>query len=655
MEECLGYNKDYKSNKRFFDGNNFGLPVENRMDKDYIRKKGDFMKRIFSSLRSRIFFTFGFSFLCIMLFLLIVVQVFSNRYFSQMAVSSTRRELAASTDNLESTLSHIFDYSISVSINEKIIERAKENPHLPESETAQYELRKELNSVISTIIGLSPNIEMWDIMAIDGSYLKVGGYDLTYLNGFEPEMIFQLHENSIRAQIIGPFYYLPAREALKEQGKYLFIVSKPIVDLNTRDIYGYVLFFVEDSVLASPFINYRPEDSKVSFFIADENNQILLAAEDGYVGMQLGEAVPVLGEEENLNELEERQYLIEAENGQRNYKMVYCRTKMENPAWQLIHLIPLNELMEEQQIFERAFFGIMILMMCIFFFLAWWNAHTTTNPILKLSNIMKNVVKDAYVTAPVPKSTEEIRILYQGYNNLVLQTEELLQTIYEEQKEKNDYQFRLVQAQIKPHFLYNTLEMIKSMIDLEIYEEAGEAISSLALFYRHSLNQGSDIIMIGNEIEMMEQYLYIEKLRHMEYFDYKIQADVQARDYVIPKLTLQPILENAIVHGAASNGRVCFVNLTVETGKDIIHFSVKDDGMGINPEQLMQLRDALEHSQKAADKSFGLRSINRRIKLLFGSEYGIKIESTPGEGTEVTLDIPKVRKSEEEVSDIFDK
>lgn len=208
MEEYLGYNKNDKHDKRFFDGKNFSLPIENSTGKDYIRKKGDFMKRIFSSLRSRIFFTFGFSFLCIMLFLLVVVQVFSNRYFSQMAVSSTRRELAASTDNLESTLNHIFDYSISVSINETIIEMARENPCLPEGETAQYELRKGLNSVISTIIGLSPNIEMWDVMARDGSYLKVGGYDLTYLNGFEPEMIFQLHKNSIRAQVIGPFYYL---------------------------------------------------------------------------------------------------------------------------------------------------------------------------------------------------------------------------------------------------------------------------------------------------------------------------------------------------------------------------------------------------------------------------------------------------------------
>ena len=111
---------------------------------------------------------------------------------------------------------------------------------------------------------------------------------------------------------------------------------------------------------------------------------------------------------------------------------------------------------------------------------------------------------------------------------------EQVMKLYEEEREKNDYQFRLIQEQIKPHFLYNTLEMIKSMIDLGIYDEAGEAISTLARFYRHSLSRGSDIITIATEIDMVKQYLYIEKLRHMEYFDYEIACEKGTEQYVIP-------------------------------------------------------------------------------------------------------------------------
>ena len=215
---------------------------------------------------------------------------------------------------------------------------------------------------------------------------------------------------------------------------------------------------------------------------------------------------------------------------------------MSLPDWKLIHVIPMDELMKEQHLFARIFFICNLLVILFFALLSCWNARAISGPILDLSEVMKNVVKEAYAPVEVPGTSEEIQILYRGYNTFAEQTQQLLQTIYEEEREKNDYQFRLIQEQIKPHFLYNTLEMIKSMIDLGIYDEAGEAISTLARFYRHSLSKGSNIITIATEIDMVKQYLYIEKLRHMEYFDYEIVCEKETEQYVIPKLTLQPIL-----------------------------------------------------------------------------------------------------------------
>lgn len=609
------------------------------------------MKKIFSSLRNRIFLTFGMFFLAVMLFLLFIVQNFSVQYFSSLAVSSNRRELAASTDNLESRFQHVMDYSISVSINDTVIETAKKNPDLPQSETVQYELRKKLNTTISTIIGLSPNIDMWDIMTLEGDYFQAGGYDLTGLQDFSPEIIFACHEETIGARVSGPYYYLPERKNAKNRGKYYFIVSKPIVSLNTREVYGYVLFFIEDAMVSSVFENYRPQESEGVFYIIDEANKILLSAKKEEIGTLLGDTVPLLASSRNYEELEARGYLI-AED-QMQYQMVYCSTKMQDMQWRLIYAIPLQELMEEQRIFEQVFLAVMVLVTAVFFLLAWWNSHKIAIPILRLSNTMQHVVQDAYATTPVPKASEEIRILYQGYNDLVIQTQELLQTIYEEEQEKRDYQFRLVQEQIKPHFLYNTLEMIKSMIDLGIYEEAGKAISSMATFYRHSLSRGSDIISIGSELEMIKQYLYIEKLRHMEYFDYEIQEDENAKEYMIPKMTLQPILENAIVHGASSDGKVCTVKVTVIAKEHTVCFCVKDDGNGIEAQRLKELNEALDNSQVTEEDSFGLKSINRRIRLLFGSEYGMKLQSEPGKGTKVYLEIPKRKKVTEHVSEIF--
>lgn len=606
------------------------------------------MKRIrkwLAKLKNRIFFSFIGCFLGIMLLLMGVFQFSSQKYFSKLAVASTRRELASITDNLESTLQHVIDYSISASINDEIIHIAKNYPTPPESEAEQYAIRKEINTIVNTIIGLSPNIAMWDIMAKDGSFFGAGGYDLSELNSFDKERMMEQHQNARQAMVTGPYFYLPARETLRENGKYVFLISKPIVDLNTRETYGYLLFFVEASTVASPFVNYRPNNSEVTFYIADQENHILLASDMNYAGKTIREVFPF--SEEDVETLEIQGYLT-------GKGVIYCSTQMTRPEWKLIHVIPMDELMEEQRLFARIFFICILLAVLIFAFLSWWNARAISGPILNLSGVMKNVIKEAYAPVEVPGTSEEIQILYRGYNTLAEQTQQLLQTIYEEEREKNEYQFRLIQEQIKPHFLYNTLEMIKSMIDLGIYEEAGEAISTLARFYRYSLSRGSDIITIATEIDMVKQYLYIEKLRHMEYFDYKIECEKDTGQYVIPKLILQPILENAIVHGTASDGSMCFVSLSVKNVSDTVVITVKDDGNGIDPEKLQKLNADLEKACGEENGSFGLFSINRRVRLLYGTEYGICLESEPGKGTSVILRIPKLEHLEETASSILE-
>ena len=339
---------------------------------------------------------------------------------------------------------------------------------------------------------------MWDIMAADGSFFHAGGYDLTGLEQFDAEKLKEQHRDHRGALITGPYFYFSTKGKSIENGKYLFLVSKPVVDLNTRKIYAYVTFFIESTSVASPFVNYRQNNSEVSFYITDEENRILLASDTAIIGQNIQKTGAFSGRD--VKELEAQGYLT-------GKGMVYCSTKMKRPAWNLIHVIPMDELMEEQRLFAKLFLFCIFLAMLIFAFLSWWNARAISGPILGLSRVMKNVVKEAYTPVEVPGISEEIQILYRGYNTLVEQTQQLLQTIYEEEREKNEYQFRLIQEQIKPHFLYNTLEMIKSMIDLGIYEEAGEAITTLARFYRYSLSKGSDIITIGTEIEMVKQYL----------------------------------------------------------------------------------------------------------------------------------------------------
>ena len=220
----------------------------------------------------------------------------------------------------------------------------------------------------------------------------------------------------------------------------------------------------------------------------------------------------------------------------------------------------------------------------------------------------------------------------------------MMQEIYRQQEEKSIYQFQLIQSQIRPHFLYNTLEMIKSLVDCQMYGEAGRAILAMSRFYRLSLNTGNDICSVTQEIQLARQYLYIQRLRYAEYMDYVIEDCEAAGEYCIPKLTLQPLLENSIYHGIKEKQGMGKIVLRMELTEDTLRFHVWDNGAGISPDLLQKLRQSLQEEEKKEEASFGLYSINRRIRLFFGPEFGLELESRQGEYTCITVTIPKTQK-----------
>lgn len=243
------------------------------------------------------------------------------------------------------------------------------------------------------------------------------------------------------------------------------------------------------------------------------------------------------------------------------------------------------------------------------------------------------------------QSAGEIEILYEGFNNLMNAVNRLLRRVYQEQEEKSEYQFHLIQAQIKPHFLYNTLEMIKSLIDLEKRETASQCISAMASFYRLSLNRGNDIISVYDEVKLSQQYMYLQKLRYIEYLDYRFNIPEELTKYQLPKMTLQPILENSIYHGIKEKQEEGIVEIELTEHGDSLRFVIVDNGIGMTKEMLSHLQQTIKSSsdleESESPKSFGMASVNRRLKLLYGENYSFVIESEYGEFTKVTILIPK--------------
>ncbi len=602
-----------------------------------------FLKKFFfGSIRKKIFISFLSFYLVIIVILFTVIYYSSKTSFTTSSINNSRRELATITNNISSKIEHIFDYAISVSLNDYIIQTTGKYSTPPTDEIIRYNLNKNMNTIVNSIIGLNNSVAMWEILASDGIFFNTSGYNINSIQNLDIKTIINKHNNNKGPCISGPYLYESSDILATDDPEFVFIVSKPIIQLNSRKLCGYIIFFIKNSTISSLFENYMPAASDSSFYILNNNNDILLSSNKGMIYSSFLNNKKLQISDSDWDRLNKNGFIVNNIAYANSLDIVYSMTALNDIQWKIINAIPLKLLLNEQQVFNRTFFICFLCAFIAFFVLAYIFARSITKPILKLTQIMQNVSEDAYETTVIPNNSDEIGILYKGYNSLILQTQELLTTIYEEQEAKNDFKFKLVQAQINPHFLYNTLEMIKSMIDLNMNEESSEAITALSIFYRLSLSKGSDIITIENEIDIAQQYMYIEKLRHTEYFDYQIIHTDSINQCIIPKLTLQPILENAIIHGVVEKESKGTIILRTTETDNKIHFSIEDNGPGIDEKELKKLLSVIEDAPQPNLPSFGLSNINRRIKLLFGKEYGLSISSKLGQYTKVMLTIPKV-------------
>lgn len=307
--------------------------------------------------------------------------------------------------------------------------------------------------------------------------------------------------------------------------------------------------------------------------------------------------------------------------------------------WNVINLIPLESLTLDHMVILHNILLISIVVFILSVFFSILCTGTVTAPIQKLVEKMKSASAGKLNISASYSSNDELAVLYNQFNLMMQKIQTLLNDIYEEQNAKQKMEIRLLQSQINPHFLYNTLNTIKSLIEIDMNDTAVKAVSAMSSFYRNSLSKGQFIIPLRQELLLTEQYLYIQNLRYMDFVDYEIIYEPSWEDHgaEIPKLTIQPVVENIFVHGLTS--QICHIHLIVSIKNGTICISVSDNGSGIPPEKLAELNRSIRDF-KTARHSFGLPSINHRIALLYGENYGLTIESSPEKGTTVTIVIP---------------
>ncbi len=249
--------------------------------------------------------------------------------------------------------------------------------------------------------------------------------------------------------------------------------------------------------------------------------------------------------------------------------------------------------------------------------------------------------------ARVSTNVYEIDSLIVNYNRLIGRIQELFDELKRRQKDARKSEFAALQAQINPHFLYNTLDNISWLIRTGNDEQALRSLMAFGRFFRLSLSKGASMVSVHNEIKHAELYLDIQKIRFCENFNFSVRNFLQLSDLennYVPKLILQPLIENAINHGIENKTRDGFLSVTVERSGDAIVFTVFDNGDGIEPDRLRELNAQLAQSDYLPqDKNafgYGIFNVNLRIKSVFGPNYGLNLSSEYGKHTRSTITVP---------------
>jgi two-component system sensor histidine kinase YesM len=307
---------------------------------------------------------------------------------------------------------------------------------------------------------------------------------------------------------------------------------------------------------------------------------------------------------------------------------------------------------EQQYIENRARFTrwtiyYMILLPCIIGFsiaAAWIISASIYIPIQKLHNVTTTIAKNDLQALITSDNVDEITGLGMSFNIMVGKIRELLDAKIKEQENLKKAELRALQAQINPHFLYNTLDTIVWMAEAKKTDQVIEIVRALSSFFRIALSKGQDWIPIQQEIEHVRSYLTIQKMRYKDILDFKIEVDEAILDGTILKLTLQPLVENALYHGIKNKRNGGTITVRAWQGDDQqVFLEVQDDGVGFTPYKLGQIQSTLmqeENEITLNESGFGLENVNKRIKLFYGKQYGLTIHSQYQEGTRVTVAIP---------------
>ncbi len=343
-----------------------------------------------------------------------------------------------------------------------------------------------------------------------------------------------------------------------------------------------------------------------------------------------------------INELVQMANTIDGYHKEMN-KVTY-RVELTNSDWRLIGVSSLDGLV----VFRRQLLESLLLIIIVLFIVVIssgvYFGGLITKPIKELEHSMNSLDETFSNLVDENIRSSEIKSLAVHYNEMIVKIRKLMDEVNANQKYLRTYEIQALHSQINPHFLYNTLDTIVWMAEFEDSESVIEITKSLANFFRLSLSKGQDAITLDDEFKHVGEYLRIQKLRYQDKLNYTIDISDDLKGFIIPKIVVQPIVENAIYYGVKEKNGPGLIEVSVKEEENIV-ITIKDDGVGIGKSKLAEINEKLKYGTisyiEKSRSGIGIYNVLKRLKLFYGDKASIVIKSENKKGTIVSLIIPK--------------
>lgn len=510
---------------------------------------------------------------------------------------------------------------------------------------ASSEAQKERNSVFKTVTNL---------MVAGNSIQSLILYSLVDQNNdTEPFAANQagLTTGMKFSNFIHTSYY---REAIEASGSPTFGLSRPTDGIFVGDHYhkivlsriiknvytlkpaGLAVIGVDAAKIGSQYLDNSEDD--VDMFVIDREGLIITASNREWIGKRDID-LPYFADNDPSLTVEKR-----LDSTANHKQWIISHLQSETTGWYVVVVHSKRQLVKELGQILQVTMTIAVLCLVLSLMVTWLAAAAITKPLKKLSRSMRKLQTGDFSQRVFFEGNDEIGLLGHGYNLMVQRIKELINDVYASSLKQKEAELKTLQAQIRPHFLYNTLNTICWEAEKKGDKEIADMVYSLSQVFRLSLNDGRDTFTLEQEVELVRNYLFLQKNRFRERFEFEISLDESIKNYTVPKLLLQPLAENAVIHGIEPLSGSGLISVRGFRRDRFIVLEVQDNGVGITPDRLEELRHgllpgtSLPEVDSIGRSGFALKNVKERLELYF-AEASLDIESTEGAGTRIIIQI----------------